>query len=88
MHIVGTHLNYLDKFIIAYVVGTHLLVKVIQMSTHKICYYKEVDDITQTAIWTTKLLDCALIGADAVIRSNMVLRLNTVNEHDCIYIYG
>ena len=60
IYIVGNHLNYLDKFIKAYVVGTHLncldFFEAIQMSTHNICYYiillyyKEVDNITHTAI--------------------------------------
>ena len=56
-YVVGTHLNYLDKFIKAYVGGTLLccldlwvLIKAIQMSTHKICYYEKVDNITHTAI--------------------------------------
>ena len=42
------------------------------MSTHNICYYKEVDDITLN-LNPTKLLDCALIGVCVVIRSNTVL---------------
>ena len=48
VYIVSTHLNYLDNFIKAYVVGTQ--VDAIQMGTHNICYYKEVDNITWTAI--------------------------------------
>ena len=43
------------------------------MSTHKICLYKEVDKkYTGCNLKTTKLLDCALIGVCAVIRSNTV----------------
>ena len=44
------------------------------MSTHKICLYKEVDKkYTGCNLKTTKLLDCALMGVCAVIRSNMVI---------------
>ena len=51
----------------------HRLVDAIQMSTHKICLYKEVDKkYTGCNLKTTKLLDCALIGVCAVIRSNTV----------------
>ena len=39
------------------------------MSTHNICYYKEVEN-TDCNLKPTKLLDCALIGVSAVIRSN------------------
>ena len=43
------------------------------MSTHNICFYKEGDKSTLVVIfWNTKLLDCALIGACAVTRSNTV----------------
>ena len=42
------------------------------MSTHSICYYGEVDNITRSATLHAKLLDCALICVYAVIRSNMV----------------
>ena len=42
-------------FIEAYVVGTHLncldFVEAIQMSTHNICFYKEVDKSTLVAIF-------------------------------------
>ena len=51
----------------------HWLVDAIQMSTYKICLYKEVDKkYTGCNLKTTKLLDCALIGVCAVIRSNTV----------------
>ena len=51
----GTYLNYLGKFIKAYVVGTDLncidfLVDAILMGTHNICYYKEVDNITPASV--------------------------------------
>ena len=45
---VGMHLNYLNMFIKAYV-------EAIQMSTHNISYYKEIDNITWTAIWTYEI---------------------------------
>ena len=55
----GTHLNCIDD--------------AIQMSTHNICLYKEVDKkYTGCNLKTTELLDCVLIGVCAVIRSNMV----------------
>ena len=45
----------------------------IQMSTHNIHLYKEVDKkYTCCNLKTTELLDCALIGICAVIRSNTV----------------
>ena len=49
-------------------------VKAIQMSTNSICFCKEVDKSTLVVISlkTNKLLDCELIGACAVIRSNTV----------------
>ena len=43
------------------------------MGTHNICLYKGVDkNYTDYNLKTMELLDCALIGACAVIRSNMV----------------
>ena len=43
------------------------------MGTHNICLYKEVDKkYTDYNLKTMELLDCALIGVCAVIRSNMV----------------
>ena len=51
------------------------LVDAIQMSTHNICLYKEVDKkYTGYNLKTMELLDCALIGVCAVIRSNTVCR--------------
>ena len=51
----------------------HRQVYAIQMGTHKICLYKEVDkNYTGCNLKATGLLDCSLIGACAVITSNMV----------------
>ena len=51
----------------------HRQVDAIQMSTHNICLYKEVDKkYTACNLKTMKSLDCALIGVCAVIRSNTV----------------
>ena len=45
------------------------------MGTHNICLYKEVDKkVTGYNLKTMELLDCALIGVCAVIRSNTVYR--------------
>ena len=46
------------------------------MSTHNICFYKEVDKkYTGCNLKTTELLECELIGVCAVIRSNTVAAL-------------
>ena len=66
-HIVGTHLNYLNMFIKAYV-------EAIKMSTHNISYYKEIDNITWTAIWTYEIAWLCTYGVCAVIRSNVVIK--------------
>ena len=51
----------------------HRQVDAIQMGTHNICLYKEVDEkYTDCDLKTTELLYCALIGVFAVIRSNTV----------------
>ena len=51
----------------------HRQVDAIQMSTHNICLFKKVDKKYMGCnLKTTELLDCALIGLCAVIRSNMV----------------
>ena len=51
----------------------HRQVDAILMGTHTICLYKEVDKkYTGCNLKTTKLLECALIGVCAVIRSNTV----------------
>ena len=47
----------------------HRKVNAIQMDTHNICLYKEVDEKnTGSNLKTTELLDCARIGVCAVIR--------------------
>ena len=52
----------------------HRQVDAIQMGTHSICLYKEVaKQYTSCNPKSTELLDCALIGVCAVIRSNMVV---------------
>ena len=52
----------------------HRQVDAIQMGTHNICLYKEVDKkYTGYNLKTMELLDCALIGVCAVIRSNTVI---------------
>ena len=60
----------------AYVVGTlelHQQVDAIQMGTHKICLYKEVDKkYTGCNMKAMELLDCVLIWICAVIRLNTV----------------
>ena len=53
------------------------IVIAIQMSTHNICLHKKVDKkYTGCNLKTTELLDCALIGVCAVIRSNRVFTLS------------
>ena len=50
--------------------GTHLNLIEIQMGTHNICLYKEVDKkYTGCNLKTTELLDCVFIGVCAVIKS-------------------
>ena len=45
------------------------------MGTHSICLYKEVaKQYTRCNPKSTELLDCALIGVCAVIRSNTVFQ--------------
>ena len=52
-----------------YAFELHQQVHAIQMGTHNICLYKEVDKkYTGCNLKTTELLDCALIGVCAVIR--------------------
>ena len=60
-------------FLIFFIKAFSLQVDAIQMSTHNICLYKEVDKkYTGCNLKTTELLDCALIGICVVIRSNTV----------------
>ena len=55
----------------------HQLVDAIQMGTHNICLYKDMDKkYTGCNLKITELLDCTLIGVCAVIMSNMVNELN------------
>ena len=54
----------------------HRQVDAIQMSTHNICFYKEVKQkYTGCNLKTTEFHKCALLGVCAVIRSNTVLYL-------------
>ena len=53
----------------------HPEVDAIQMGTHNICLYREIDKSTLAVIWNLELLDCVLIGVWAVIRSNTVRTL-------------
>ena len=51
----------------------HRQVDAIQMGTHNICPYEEVDkNYTGCNLKTTELLESALIAACTVIRSNTV----------------
>ena len=53
------------------------------MGTHNICLHKEVDKkYTGCNLKTTELLDCALMGICAVIRSNMVF-----DRHLCLQLW-
>ena len=66
---------FLIFFIKTYIVGTHLnCIDAIQMGTHNICLYKEVDKKKYIGckLKSTEFLACALTGACAVIRWNMV----------------
>ena len=52
----------------------HRLVDAIQVGTHIICLYKEVDKkYTGYNLKILELLDCAFIGVCAVIRLTMVI---------------
>ena len=54
----------------------HWQIDAIQMGTHNICFYKEVDKkYTGVNLKTMELLDCTRIGVCTVIRSNMVCAL-------------
>ena len=51
----------------------HRQVDAIQMGTHNVCLYKEVDKkYIACNLKTMELLDCLLIGVCVVIRSNTV----------------
>ena len=52
----------------------HRLVDAIQIGSHNICLYQQVDKkFTGCILKTTELLNCALIGVCGVIRSNTVI---------------
>ena len=54
-------------------IASTLKVDAIQTGTHNICLYKVVDKKYKGFdLKTMELLDCALIGACAIIRSNTV----------------
>ena len=83
-YVVGTHLNnmflsdFLYKSICCGTVGTHLncINDSVQMGTHNICLYKEVDKkYTGCDLKTEELLDYALIGLCAVISLNAIFIL-------------
>ena len=51
----------------------HQQINAIQIGTHNICLYKEVDKkYTGCNLKTPELLNCVLVGACVVIRSNML----------------
>ena len=57
----------------------HRQVDAIQMGTHNVCLYKEVNrKYAGCNLKTMELLDCALIGVCAVIRSNTVLIISAL----------
>ena len=66
--------DFLNKSICCgYSFELHRQVDAIQMGTHNIYLYKDVyKNYTGCNLKTTELLDCALIGVCALIRSNMV----------------
>ena len=76
---IGTHNICLYKIKIIcyeYSIELHRQVDAIQLGTHNISFYKEVDKkFTGCILKTTELLDCALIGVCAVIRSNTVRKM-------------
>ena len=62
----------------------HRQVDAIQMGTHSICLYKEVaKQYTSCNPKSTELLDCALIGVCAVIRSNTVIQSSGCDDLTC-----
>ena len=57
------------------------------MSTHNICLHKEVDKkFTDYNLRITELLDCALIGVCAVIRSNTIVDIFLIYLRKCTNI--
>ena len=60
-----------------YTYELHRQVDAIQMGSHNICIYEEVDKkYTGCILKTMESLDCALIGVCAVIRSNTVTQMH------------
>ena len=83
--------DFLSKSICCgYSFELHQQVDAIQMGTHSICLYKEVDKkYTGCNLITTELLDCALIGVCAVIRSNTVSTISrAMTESFCPTFQG
>ena len=59
------------------------------MGTHNICLYKEVDkNYIGCNLKTTELLDCALMGACAVVRWNTVFIVHAIFFMYSLYILG
>ena len=59
------------------------------MGTHNICLYKEVDKkYTGCNLKTTELLNYALTGVFAVMRSNIVCRSHMIVSHITAILSG
>ena len=86
----GTHLNCINKsvqFKWVYSFELHRQVNAVQMGTHKICLYKEVDkNFTGCNLKTTELVDCAPIVVCAVIGSNMINNFGRDVKHQIIVV--
>ena len=80
--------DFLSKSICyGYSFELHRQVDAIQMVTHNICLYKEVDKkYTGCNLKTTELLDCALIRVCVAIRSNTVISIQGNNSY-CKYMF-
>ena len=67
----------------------HGQVDAIQMSTHNICFLKEVKkNYTGCNLRTSEFLDCALLGVCAVIRSNTVYNFDPLKYDNFIVKLG
>ena len=76
MQCVGVFASLYKSICCGYPFELHRLVDAIQMGTHNICLYEETDKkYTGYSLKTTELLDCALTGVCAVIRSNTVTKI-------------
>ena len=77
-----------------YLFELHGQVDAIQMGTHNICLYKEVDKkYTSCNLKTTDLFDCVFIGVCAVIRLNMVcgragIRTCEQEGSPCLFVWA